>query len=80
MISFFRRLFKTLTAPLPCRHEWEPLNGNAFKRICKKCGEEQWLMGNPIWSDKPALTWESMRRKETAKFLAQVEKELEREL
>lgn len=47
-----------------CRHEWEIDPTNGAKRTCKHCGEHQWMFVRPIWTDGPAIRWETMGRKD----------------
>lgn len=43
-----------------CDHKWHKLR-NPAKRICEKCGEEQWLFENRPWLDRPRYEWKRMR-------------------
>jgi hypothetical protein len=38
-----RKILELLFPFLQHKHNWEKLNNNPYKRICKDCGREEWL-------------------------------------
>lgn len=44
-----------------CRHDWTPIDGNAFKRCCHQCGRVEWLYWRKYpAAGEPAYLWEDM--------------------